>query len=143
MKLQNLVAYEQIRHTLAAYNHAGDSNDAHAYAATFTEDAIFEAPGFRLCGRLAIYDWKMKHTIFAAAAFRIHHVSSVLIDLISADTAKARSNWLVTTNIGTDHAGRYRDLFRKSENGWCIAHRQVDILWRAHNSFLGEEQMTK
>jgi ketosteroid isomerase-like protein len=128
---------------LAAYNHAGDSNDADAYARHLPRDAIFEALGFRLCGRAAIYDWRFKHTIFAAAAFRIHHVSSVLIDLISADTAKARSNWLVTTNIGTDHARRYTDLFRKSEDGGCIAHRQIDILWRAHNSILGEEQMAK
>jgi hypothetical protein len=114
-----------------------------AYIATFTEDAIHEALGFRLCGRAALYNWRFKHTIIAAAAFRIHHVSSVLIDLISADTAKARSNWLVTTNIGTDHAGRYTDLFRKSEAGWCIAHRRIDILWRPHNSILGEEQTTK
>jgi hypothetical protein len=67
----------------------------------------------------------------------------VLIDLISADTAKARSNWLVTTNIGTDYAGRYTDLFRNFEDGWCIAYRQIDILWRAHNSILGEEHTTK
>ena len=136
MTLEQLVTYEQIRHTLATYIHAGDSDDALAYAATFTEDAIFEAPDFRLCGRAAIYDWKMKHTISATTAFRIHHVSSMLIDLISANTAKARSNWLVTTNIGTDLAGRYHDRVHKSEDGWCIAHRRVDILWRAHNSLL-------
>lgn len=139
MNFEQLLAYEQIRHTLATYNHAGDSNDAQAYAATFTEDAVFEAPGIRLSGRAAIYEWKTTHTIFAAAAFRMHHVSSVLIDLISESTANVRSNWLVTTNIGTDHAGRYRDQFRNTLEGWRIAHRHVEILWRADNSILPPE----
>ena len=82
-----------------------------------------------LSGRAAIYEWKMKHTITAAAAFRMHHVSSVLIDLISVNCAKAQSNWLVTTSIGTDLAGRYQDQLLQTYHGWCIAHRQVEILW--------------
>lgn len=136
MILDELIAREQIRHTLAAYNHAGDSNDADGFAGAFTEDAIFEGPGFRLDGRAAIRAWKASQPMFGAATFRIHHVSGVLIEFLAADRARVRSNWLVTTDIGADSAGRYDDLFRKTRDGWRIAHRQGAVLWRAGNSFL-------
>ena len=72
MTLEELVAHEEIRRTLATYNQAGDGDDPEGYAGTFTEDALFEAPGFRHEGRAAILAWKRDHRIFAGAAFRAH-----------------------------------------------------------------------
>ena len=141
MTLDEIIAREQIRHTLAAHNQAGDSNDSEGWIATFTHDAILEAPGIHLSGYEALYAWKTSHTIFAETAFRSHHVSSILINLLSAQTATARSNWLVTTDIGPDHSGRYSDRFRKTGEGWLIEHRKIEILWRASNSFLEEAQV--
>jgi len=149
MTLDDAVACEEIRHTLATYNHAGDSDDAAGYAATFAQDALFEAPGFSLSGRDAIHAWKLNHSVFAGgasgrpASFRIHHVSTMLIDVLSPDRAKAKSNWMAMTEIGPDHAGRYIDDLRKTDEGWRIAHRRVEVLWRAPNSFIGEEQMSQ
>lgn len=143
MKLDELIARECIRDTLARHNYSGDRDDAEGYAATFTEDAILESPLFRSEGREAILAWKRGHRIFAGTSYRLHHVSSILIEVRSQDSADVVSNWLATTNIGPDHCGRYVDRFTREGERWLIAHRRIDILWQASDSVLGGSQPRK
>jgi len=140
MTLDELSACEEIRKTLAAHNQAGDGDDAQAWAATFTDDAKLATVGLQIFGREALLQWKVSHKIFATTAHRNHHVSNTLIDLVSADSALVTSNWLVITDIGLDHSGRYRDRFRKTGDGWLIAQREIEIIWRADNGFLVQAQ---
>lgn len=137
MTLDELAAYEDIRRTLATYNHAGDSDDAEAYAGTFTENAIFENPGyFHHVGRAQILEWKKSHQVFTTARFRMHNLSSVLIDLTGSDSADVRSYWIAITNVGPDHAGKYIDKLVRTDVGWKIANRLVEMDWISDSSKL-------
>ena len=145
MTLENLIAREAIRHVLTSYNKAGDANDADGFADCFTEDGIIDAPSFHEEGRENIRTWKASSQVFArgaggaSAAFRVHHISSIHIDLLSADRAETRTAWLVVTDIGPDHSGVYHDAFRREGDRWLIEKRVIDCLWRAEISYIGPE----
>lgn len=132
---------EAIRQIIARYNLTGDTDDFDGYAGCFAEDALFEAPGFRHQGREAIRAWKGSHRIFGEAAFRMHMTTGTCIEFSSPDAARAVSNWMALTNSGPDHAGRYHDRFERTAEGWRIAERRVDILWRAETSKIGAEHV--
>lgn len=144
MTVDELIARESIRHTLASYNKAGDADDADGFADCFAHDGIMDAPSFYHEGRDAIRAWKASNSVFAGgtgkvALFRVHHISSIHIDLISADAARTRTAWFVVTDIGPDHAGVYHDEFVRHGERWLIGKRVIDTLWRAENSYIGPE----
>lgn len=66
-----------------------------------------------------------------------HCVTNLLIDVESAEVARAQSYFQVITDIGLDHWGRYRDRFVPSEQGWKLAHRSVKTDGYAPGSFFG------
>jgi 3-phenylpropionate/cinnamic acid dioxygenase small subunit len=146
MTIDELLAREGIRQTMAAYNVAGDRLRTEDFVAVFTEDAILESDGvpesdaFRYEGREAIRSWMMRwrepspEGAVHRASFIRHHLSTCHIELTSSDTAKARTYWVAYTDIGPDHCGYYLDTFRKQENRWLIAHRRVRLDWRAEKS---------
>lgn len=145
MNLEELLAREQIRSTLIAYNRAGDNDDADGFAACFTDDGIFHGAGLTLEGREAIRAWKASGVVFRdnprgrAAPFRVHHLSSIHIDLLSHEEASARSCWFVVTDIGPDHSGLYHDRLRRVDGQWLIANRVARCLWRAENSYVSPD----
>ena len=130
---------DAIRELIARYNQTGDADDVDGYVGCFAEDARFEAPGFHHDGRAAIRAWKESHSIFGKTSFRMHVTGSTSISFESADSARARSNWIAVTDAGPDHAGRYHDHIVRTAGGWRFVHRQVDILWQAGASQIGRE----
>ena len=56
-----------------------------------------------------------------------HHVSSVRIDLSDAGNAAGSSYFLVVTERGLDHWGRYRDRYVLRAGRWLFATRQVRV----------------
>ncbi len=132
MELEELVAREQIRDTIARYNHAGDRGRLDELAACFTEDGILqirdEAP---IEGRAAI------RRSLAEVVTRLrdaserpllrHHVSSVRVELDGSDRARAASYFLAITEVGPDHWGLYLDRFARVGGAWLIAHRRVRV----------------
>lgn len=155
MTLEDLLAREAIRDTMAKYTTAGDRLKVDDYAACFTEDGVMEAEhadpavAFRYEGREAIRAWQarwLERTLAAIkgagervheASFARHHLSTSKIDLTGVDTAKARTYWVAWTDIGPDHAGYYLDSFRKVGDDWLIAHRLVREDWRSPDSLFG------
>lgn len=155
MTLEELLAREAIRDTMAKYNTSGDRLRVDDYAACFTEDGVMEAQhedpdfAFRYDGRAAIHAWQARwreRTLASAtgagekvhqASFARHHLSTSKIDLTGPDTAKARTYWVAWTDIGPDHAGYYLDTFRKVGDEWLIAHRVVREDWRSPDSLFG------
>jgi hypothetical protein len=148
--LDELLAREAIRDTLAKYNTSGDRLKVDDYAACFTEDGIMEAEhqdsamAFRYEGREAIRAWQqrwLEQTLRGEgvhqATFARHHLSTSKIDLTGPDTAQARTYWVAWTDIGPDHAGYYLDTFRKVGDEWLIAHRRVRQDWRSPGSLFG------
>lgn len=145
MTTDELIAREAIRHTLTAYNKAGDEDDAEGFAACFTEDALMQSVAFRHEGREAIRQWKAAASVFKAtgrtAGFRVHHISSIHIELTSPEEAKVRTCWFVVTDIGPDHSGLYHDRFRRVGERWLIEERLIDMVWRAEDSFVAANML--
>jgi hypothetical protein len=144
MTLEELLARESIRKTMASYNMAGDRLRVEEFIAVFTEDAIIESDGvpesdaFRYAGREAIRQWITRwgtsnETAQPQASFVRHHLSTSQIE-INGTSAKARTYWVAYTDIGPDHCGYYIDLFRKVGEEWLIAHRKVRLDWRSPKS---------
>jgi hypothetical protein len=147
MSIDELLARENIRDTIARYTIAGDRLRADDLAATFTEDGVLESDGvaeqdaFCYRGRQQIREWITRWTRPSAdacsvprATFVRHHLSTNLIDIVDADHAKARTYWVAYTDIGQDHCGYYVDTYRRIDGRWLIAHRKVRMDWRAANS---------
>lgn len=147
MTLDELLARESIRQTMASYTVAGDRLRAEDFMAVFTEDAVLESDGvaesdaFRLEGRQAVREWIERWSRppqgvpqTHQATFVRHHLSTSHIELTGADTARARTYWTAYTDIGPDHCGYYLDTFRKVEERWLIAHRKVRLDWRSPES---------
>ena len=147
MTLDEMLAREAIRQTMAAYTVAGDRLRVEEFVAVFTEDAIMEAEGvppedmFRYEGRAGISQWitrwreppKEVGRVHQATFIR-HHLSTCHIELTGPDSARARTYWVAYTDIGPDHSGYYLDVFRKVGTDWLIAHRRVRLDWRSPDS---------
>jgi hypothetical protein len=150
MTLDELLAREAIRATIARYNVAGDRLRIDDYVACFAEDGIIEVwdhdrvHQFRYEGRKAIRAWQARWQERTAgdvpvhqASFVRHHLSTCRIDLTGPDTARTTTYWTAWTDVGPDHAGVYADEFRKIGDEWLIAHRRVREDWRSPHSLFG------
>ncbi|HEY3697431.1 nuclear transport factor 2 family protein [Phenylobacterium sp.] len=142
MTVDDLLAREGVRHTLHAYNMAGDRARVDDFVAVFTEDAVFESDGFRCVGRQAIRDWIAGFGRPAEGAappkrrakFVRHNLTTSVIELTGPETATARTYYMVITDTGPDHSGYYVDGFRKVGERWLIAERKVRVDWRSPDS---------
>ena len=140
MTIEELLAREEIRRTLAAYNIAGDRARAEELAATFTEDGILEVPGARHEGRDTILQWirgigrSSDAAEITKATFVRHHITTCHIELTGRETATARTYFAVFTDIGPDHCGFYSDIFRKEGDRWLITHRKARLDWKSPQS---------
>ena len=142
--LEDLLAHAGIRDTMAKYNHSGDSLRAEEFAACFTEDGILESAqegGFHYTGRAEILAWQTAWRSGPPSAetprgakFVRHNLTTSRIELTGPHSAKARTYWVVMTDVGPDHCGVYTDTFRKVGEDWLIAHRKVKTEWWADNS---------
>ena len=137
-----LVARERIRDAIARYAHLVDTGRLDELLALFAEDGTLEA-GDRLPahGRDAIRELFLDTgTRLASATHRPlirHHVSNVVIELASAASASAVSYFLVVTERGLDHWGRYRDRFVSCDGRWLFAHRRARVDGHASGSVFG------
>jgi hypothetical protein len=146
MTVEELLARESIRQTMASYNIAGDRLRVDDFIAVFTEDAVLESENvqesdnFRYASRQEIRNWITRwraptgKVSAHSATFIRHHLSTSQIELTGPVTAKARTYWVAYTDIGPDHCGYYIDDFRKLGERWLIAHRRVRLDWRSPQS---------
>jgi hypothetical protein len=148
MKLDEMLAREAIRATMAKCAQAGDSMRGEDYAACYTEDGVLQTESadgtvnFRHESRAAILDWQNRwksgkggsDTGTVSAGFVRHNLTTCQIWFTGPDTAKARTYWLVMSSNGPDHCGVYSDSFRKVGDDWLIAERRVRTEWNAPQS---------
>jgi hypothetical protein len=144
LTLDDLLAREAIRDTMAKYNHSGDSLRAEYFAACFTEDGVLESAsqgGFHYASRAEILAWQSSWRDRPASAetprgakFVRHNLTTSRIELTGPESAKGRTYWVVMTDIGPDHCGVYTDQFRKVGGEWLISHRRVRTDWWAEKS---------
>ena len=150
MTLDELLAREAIRDTMARYNTSGDRLKVDDYVSCFTEDGIMEAssaPGkvdFRYAGHEEIRAWQNRwrnrepgQESVHKATFVRHHLATSNIDLTGPATANARTYWVAWSDVGPDHSGYYLDTFRKVGEEWLIAHRVARMDWTSPDSLFG------
>jgi hypothetical protein len=133
---------EAIRHTMAAYNIAGDRMRLADLADTFTPTGVLETPTARMEGREAIIAalgrGRRPDTPAAGAArgptFVRHNVTTSLLELTGEETAEGRSYFIVYTDIGPDHMGGYVDRLVKLDGRWQFEHRRVLIYWMSEQT---------
>jgi len=148
MTIDEMLAREAIRKTMATYNQCGDRARYDELALQFTEDGVLETPnGVRHEGREAVRaSFNRIGSGKPASAepdpsrpkltFVRHHTSTCKIDLTGPDSATARTYWAVYTNIGPDHCGYYADTFRKVGDDWLIAERKARTDWISPDSLM-------
>jgi hypothetical protein len=132
MTLEELMAREQIRDTIAAVSHAGDGLDLDEYVAAYTEDGILQFRDFVNQGREAIRKWigrGIRAREKNPTHFVRHSVTSTRIKLVAADRAEVYSYYHVYSHAGPDHFGDYRDVFEQCGDRWLIKHRIVGLDW--------------
>jgi hypothetical protein len=146
MTLEELLARESIRKTIANYTMAGDRLRIEDFVAQFTEDGVLESDAvaepdaFHYRGRQAMREWLGRWSQPATdvrthhATFVRHHLSTMQIELTGEASARARTYWVAHTDIGPDHAGYYLDEFHRVDGQWLIAHRKVRVDWRSPHS---------
>ncbi|OBI80390.1 nuclear transport factor 2 family protein [Mycobacterium asiaticum] len=140
MEIWELVAREQIRDTLARYNWSGDAGLVDDLAATFCSDGVLEIRGLQsLHGRTEIAKFLGGLTGSIATGTDVkpivrHNVTNVLFTGLTPERAFVSSYFTVTTHVGLDHFGRYRDVLVPDADTWLIKHRKVSTDWAAPDS---------
>jgi hypothetical protein len=147
MTVEELLAREGVRKTINLYNAAGDARDGAAFVRLFAADAVLEfagfgpVPGFRSEGLEAIRTrtatWSPvpgKDPSLSLASFIRHNLTTCRIDLTGADSATARTYFVVFTDIGPDHAGTYTDTLVRQGEEWLFQHRRIALDWRSAGS---------
>lgn len=150
METWELAVRESCRDTLAQYNQSGDRYLLEELAAAFCDDGVLEVRGAApLTGRIAIVDWlsggrgttseeirRVAREEQARGPARLvrHHLTNIRFESVTSDEARVASYFMVITEIGLDHAGRYRDRLVPVGERWLIAHRLVSVDWHAPGS---------
>lgn len=117
---------------ISRYAHLGDLGDSDGLAALFHTDGVLDAAhGVHAEGRSEISDYLAllaERGERGGPSFVRHHVSSVDILDLEVGRALVRSYFLVLTDSGIDHHGRYRDILTMTPDGtWLFAHRSVRL----------------
>ena len=133
----------QIRNLVARIVHLADYGDLDEYMTCFTEDAVWEGPSSPNTPQVRVVNEGAaairadregrRRAGTQGAGARIRHVNTALwIDLDGTDTATAHSYFAYIRDADTTPtlglAGRYRDTFRRTAQGWKLAHRSVSLV---------------
>ena len=134
MILEELLAREAIRDTLATYNIMGDRGLIEAYAATFTEDGLLEMPPNTVTGRAEIVRF-VKEVGIPALNARLtgkpaplrHNITTSRIELSGTDSARVTTYFLLLRAGRIEESGIYLDRFARVADAWLIAHRRIKM----------------
>jgi uncharacterized protein (TIGR02246 family) len=145
METWELVARERIRDLVAAYAHLADGGRFDELLQLFTEDGILhggDAPPAQ--GRDAIRAFLTGtgadlREVTPVALIR-HHVSNLRIEMVSPDEARGVAYFLVVTDRGPDHWGRYRDVYARHDDRWLFRHRRARLDGFAPGSWTAERR---
>jgi len=132
-----------IEDTIGRYVRCADGGRAHDLAALFTEDGILATDTEQVRGRDAIVEYLDATRVDLAQSStgggRIrHHVSSLRVDLVGRDEARATCYFLAVTGAGPDHWGTYRDRLVRVGSGWRFAERVATVEGTAASSWAAE-----
>ena len=120
---------EEIRRLYARYAWTTDNGEAEAWAACFTQDASFVAPGAdKVIGREALIEMASAHWASLGAAKQRHVLTNIRFDL---DGDRGEGGCYVQYYLTRDGStalkglGVYRDQFRRVDGEWLFESRAV------------------
>lgn len=127
MELWELVAREEVRHTISSYTFGGDRGRLDELVAAFTPDGVLQIETDDVSvGRDAILERLSRVVAMDRHPEHMHHhISGIHFRAVTPEAIDVSSYFLVITEIGADHWGRYRDRFVPRDDRWLIAHRAV------------------
>jgi hypothetical protein len=136
--LDELLAREGIRKTMARYTNAGDNGDYDDLIGCYAEDGIFEVATGRWEGRAAILaalrSMAAARSHCAEGTLQRHLLGTCHIVMEAPDRARSNTYFAVISEIGLDHFGRYEDRHVLRDGEWQFAHRRVPVEWRHERS---------
>jgi uncharacterized protein (TIGR02246 family) len=132
----------EIRSVLARLAQTADVGDAADYAALFTEDAVWDMPGNPLTG-ITQSTIRGRDAILAGAKERRaaglqgpgtntrHLLTTIAVNIETDRDATADLYFLFLADTAAAPAvrgvGAYHDVFRKTSDGWKLAHRTITM----------------
>jgi hypothetical protein len=127
VELWELVAREQVRHTISSYTFGGDRGRLDELAATFAPDGVLQIEEDDVStGRDAIVERLSRVVAMDRHPVHMHHhISGTHFRSVSPAIIEVSSYFLVVTEIGADHWGRYRDELVPVGERWLFARRRV------------------
>ena len=134
MSLEEMLAREAIRCTIALYVRNADTADYDRHVEVFHPEAkMIIQGGPTLEGRTAIIDavkqGAVKRRAFDAGNFQRHNITTCAIEMTGAVSATATTYIMVVTELGFDHTGIYIDEFVKQDDRWLIKARRATMEW--------------
>jgi ketosteroid isomerase-like protein len=143
MDVDELLAREAVRDTIARYNHAGDRGRFDAMVECFMPDGVLvihDTDRYEGRDALRAFFSGVRGTTDSSRTLTTlrHNVTNTLIEVApTGDGAVARSYFTVVTDIGVDHWGSYHDqLVPDAATGrWLFASRSVRTDGYAPNSY--------
>ena len=133
MDIWEPVVRESVRQTLADYTAGTDRFRLQDLAACFAPEGVLEFPGSEpMVGPAAIaarLGAQLGGTAVGATPLTHvrHHVSSVRFGAVARDRVDVGSYFVVFTDVGVDHWGRYRDVLVPMDDRWLFASRQISV----------------
>lgn len=145
MEVWELEAREAIRELVAGYAHAADSGRFDEVVAAFAPDGVLETPDkVEHRGREQIAAFLRGTGTLLAGATSVplirHHVSNLRLAVTGPDDATGAAYFLVVTERGPDHWGRYRDRYVRRDGQWLFAHRRVRLDGWAPGGWAGQRR---
>lgn len=91
------LALLEVQHLYARQSLAVDGGDAAGWAATFTDDGVFESPTYErpVTGAVALEDFARR--LHESAPYLHHVVTNVCVDEVGDDHVEVRANLLIIT----------------------------------------------
>ena len=133
MDLSELVARERVRDTIATYAHSGDRMRLDDLAGCFAEDGVLEVKGrSRATGRQEIVEMLSPGTVddgsnAPVARFVRNFVTNLRFDSVDPARIETSAYFVVFTQDGADHWGRYRDVLAEVGERWLFSRRLVSV----------------
>ena len=139
MTLEDLLAREAIRHTMALYNNNGDSGNYANHVNVFHPDAEMVVHQNKILRGVqeiiaALQAGAESRGAKEPGNFQRHHLTTSFIELTSPTTGRGRQDIIIVTELGLDHTGMYEDEFTEHEGRWLIKRRQATMLWARPDS---------
>lgn len=145
MDIWELIAREHIRDLVAGYAQLADTGRFDALLELFADDAVLhggdqpEARGHDGIRAFLTGTGSSLKDVTATSLIR-HHVSNLRIEVLSPVEARGTSYFLVVTDRGPDHWGRYRDEYVRRGDRWLFRYRRARLDGFAPGSWTAERR---